>query len=345
MAKLLSKLTGIKQDSRTFSPNEGVACSKTLVGIEVECENAVDFSRKARDLELWKNANERSLRNNGVEYVTQPVMGNDIIRALDELAVVVAASKPAPECTDRTGLHVHLDFRSETVQSLYRFIIVYLVFEKFLFSQCEDGREDNAYCIPLGMCEDLLRDLSRILSRSDTTAKRFIQNFPKYTAMNLLSLMNLGTVEIRMHEGTVDSSVILKWVNLLLSIKKYACETEATPQNLIDFVCASPEEYFTTVFGEFTDVPYSNDVFNGMLEGARAAQYSYRKKDIRMLDGESLVKTLYGIDFNTYHGTDTDSDLVRELDSIFDPVRPRRIGATTVTARRASVLTGGTADF
>jgi len=98
-----------------------------------------------------------------------------------------------------------------------------------------------------------------------------------------------------MHEGTVDPDKILRWVNLLLSIKRYSDESTASPQNLVDFVCASPDEYFAAVFGNFAPVDYSESVYAGMLDGARAAQYMYRAKPVQLgSNEESLFVSLYG---------------------------------------------------
>jgi len=299
MPRDLSRITGIKQDARTFKPEPSLACDQTLVGIEVEIENASEFNTHSNKLRFWSEVGERSLRNSGAEYVTPPIQGADILTAMDELRKHVASLQRMPTVGERTGLHVHIDCRDSTLQSLYRFIVVYTIFEKYLFSKCEEGRDGNAYCVPLSDCQDLLVGMKKLLSPRDVTSRSFLNNYPKYTAINLKPLLSLGTVEIRMHEGTYDADVILHWVNLLLSIKRYAENSEDSPQQLVDAVCADPENYFADVFKQFGDGDFTDEVYAGMLSGARAAQFMYRVKEVpEVAREETLLHSLYSKETN-----------------------------------------------
>jgi hypothetical protein len=92
------------------------------------------------------------------------------------------------------GLHVHLDMRSRQYHLCYTRL---LKFQDLLYSLVKKERWRNHFC-------------------------QYVRNeseFPnKYRAITGSSLAGKGTLEIRLHEGCVDTDKIDKWVKLLVQI-------------------------------------------------------------------------------------------------------------------------------
>lgn len=288
----LSEVTGVKPDARKFGHSDKVADNATLIGVEVEIEHAAGVLRALAGANLWKQVNENSVRNAGIEIVTEPVSGSDIVEAMNELDALLKNGNP--EFTERTGLHVHVDFRREDTSMLLRFIVLYLIFEGVLLVRSGECRCDNPYCAPLADLPDVLESIMNIVSTGRNVASRAISRYPKYTALNLAPLSTLGTVEFRSHEGTGDVSKIFGWINTILAMKKFASEFRDSPQVMIDRVCMDAEKLYNEVFMGHIGIPFSADVFAHMLDGARVAQEMYRAKELEPIEaGSSIAELLY----------------------------------------------------
>jgi hypothetical protein len=129
-------------------------------------------------------------------------------------------------CVDlRTGTHVHLGWEG-SIQQLKRAVGLVKLFEPALGSLVapsriarlnDDGRYDlsapNSYCRPVStvLNGDAVRDLRTF---SDVTRLTGGDDEARYVTFNLRPLDHQQTVEIRLHDGTLDASKILLWVSL-----------------------------------------------------------------------------------------------------------------------------------
>ncbi len=100
------------------------------------------------------------------------------------------------------GLHVHLDMRMHSVAACaYRLLRK----QKMLQSKVDPQRLKSKYCRPLTE-----KDLSNFLVSNYLTSR--------YKDINLLATHDHRTIEVRLHEGTVDTNRILAWCNLLYRV-------------------------------------------------------------------------------------------------------------------------------
>lgn len=98
-----------------------------------------------------------------------------------------------------TGLHVHLDMRTRDAATCYNNL---MAAQNVLYSMLPKSRKDNSYCKP-----------SR--GRSWDAARR---KSGRYYGINPASYRRHGTIEVRMHSGTVDATKISQWVSILIGI-------------------------------------------------------------------------------------------------------------------------------
>ena len=222
----LSKITNMTPDIRTYAPSDELVMGRGIVGIEIDAE-AVNVS-KFKNLKLWRIINDPSLRNNGREFITKPIFGQDVINALDEFEKCCAKADNYVEFTWRTSTHVHVDVREMDMESLQRFLELYIITEPHLFSYCSPERYRSIYCLPVSAAEYAIPLWGKILNYAEAGEERMVKDslmsLVKYQALNLLPILRQGSIEFRHLQGTPSKAVILPWINMLLSMQKIAIE-------------------------------------------------------------------------------------------------------------------------
>jgi hypothetical protein len=93
------------------------------------------------------------------------------------------------------GLHVHLDMRNRNVLDCYNRL---LKFQHIMFGLVSSKRWNNQYC------------------KWSLETTGFGMPTSRFRAVNSKSYSKHRTIEIRLHEGTLDPKKISNWVNLLL---------------------------------------------------------------------------------------------------------------------------------
>lgn len=198
------------------------------VGVEVELENmnpALDYSR----LRYWRATTDGSLRDNGIEFVfRQPMGGVDVLNAVQELEEFIVKNKVRVQLSERTSVHVHLDVRDLSVDEMFNLIVAYAFVERVMMRYCGEERMKNNFCIPLydiGSTTFLHRISSmKNLGTFQHAANGFTEN-ERYSAFNLNALLGYGSIEFRGYHGAYASGELLNWINVILSLKKFARDT------------------------------------------------------------------------------------------------------------------------
>jgi len=190
--------------------------SKTRIGIEVEVENVRHYNDG--DMYCWVLHEDNSLRNNGREFVTTPIVGEQIPAALQHLFTTILPK--GYDFSNRTSVHVHMNVRNLTSAQITSIICLYQCFEKLLFRFVGAGRFKNIFCVPL-----LQTQISNSLLHNLQDGFRNLRWY-KYSCINLLSIHSFGTIEFRHMHGTDDINKLVSWINLLLCLRLYAVENQ-----------------------------------------------------------------------------------------------------------------------
>lgn len=156
-------------------------------------------------------------------------------------ALEVAAARLGLGVNHRTGTHIHIGWLGRDVAQVKRAIQLARLFEPALASLVAPsrvaafdpatGRYDisspNTYCAPIstvfGRQEiDRIRSLDdiRLLAEADGA---------RYVTFNLRPLPNIHTVEVRLHNGTLEARKILLWVSLWQQILWAAASDKPIP--------------------------------------------------------------------------------------------------------------------
>jgi hypothetical protein len=203
---------------KRFTKSVELECSnKQLVyGVELEIENTQGSDWV---IEGMHGEEDGSLRNNGYEYITTPMTFSHLAYCLQRF--FAHSRVDDVNYSDRCSVHVHANCVDLTVDQLSTVVMLYQTFEKILFEFIGNDRDKNIFCVPWSETQLNYGAVSRIANGSFEP-----RQWQKYTALNLIPLRTLGTIEFRHMAGTSDLDRILRWCNLIGCLFYFASENE-----------------------------------------------------------------------------------------------------------------------
>lgn len=208
------QITALKERLKKADFNWGVKEQKTkeskyLFGMEIEVERT-----KAPDtaLDFWNYTADNSLRNNGVEFITHPLRLEQFPAALIEINQYL--DKTGNDFSTRTSVHIHMNVRDMVIEDIYKLILIYVVLEKTLFKWVGHGRETNPFCVPF-----YTTNYTQLLKKFLFNPEACVNRWEKYSALNLRTISQKGTIEFRHFYGTKDKETLLAWINILAAMK------------------------------------------------------------------------------------------------------------------------------
>lgn len=182
------------------------------IGIEVEVERVAHPGR-ITTYSLWQQHPDGSLRDNGIEFVTQPMRGDRIHYALNQLFDQLEEGR---RFSHRTSIHIHQNALDMTNIQIATECLLYSVFEKLFFKFVGGDRDKNNFCVPWYDSKNYYV-IGSLLDQEIPHLEAF-----RYSALNADALRKFGTLEFRHLGGTDDKVKITRWINLIFCLKKYA---------------------------------------------------------------------------------------------------------------------------
>ena len=187
-------------------------------GVEVEthsCDNHSDL----KDSRSWGCKQDCSIC--GEEFWSDILKGNAGLEAIDELCEFAAENDWS--VNSNCGLHVHLDMRSESQDSLRSiagaFRMTYEVWSAFV----EEDRKRNHYCKASGWSMNDLLEFDKD-NEYNQTITRLHGSGNRYQWFNIDAYDKYKTFEIRLHEGTLDATRIKNWIRALTTFADWASQ-------------------------------------------------------------------------------------------------------------------------
>jgi hypothetical protein len=203
-------------------------------------------------LDEWSASSVRdgSLPSTGFEINTAPASGDMYIKQLDDICD--SLKKAGGFVNNSCGLHVHVDARDYNYEKMLRYIKLWNLIENGMFSLVPASRANSGYCAKIG---DHWVDNIAYNNRNRTNRRKFAHTVDdvltsvyddsaataakyktsrrpgqRYKAINIHSWVYRGTIENRMHSGTVDAWKIAHWSILNATIIE--CAAQISDENL-----------------------------------------------------------------------------------------------------------------
>lgn len=274
---LMSNVLRMTLPTKMGAQFDSVFISDSCIGVEIEMEtmNTGLLDRLSR----WSRVREGSIE--GWEIVLrEPSYHDSLFLALNELVQLEELETPTV-FTERTSVHVHVDVRDMTAIQFMNFVTLAIMFEPVFYKYVAEHRSGNHFCWSTLDCQSIISKLVSVYkaisrgesSMRDTLVSAFHLESTKYSGINLSSVPRYGSLEFRMHEGTCSPQKIIRWINILMSLKNYAMDEGRTPLNIL----TTKEEVgidsiFTAVLGSYRGILSYDGVDKDILKGIRSAQ-------------------------------------------------------------------------
>lgn len=199
------------------------------VGMEIEVEGH-DLPETPAFSNYWQAKKDESLRppkpkigkkNGAREYVLKRPVSLAVLsgKALPHFQTVFKNHNSEPEMSGRCSVHIHLGVHDMPYYQAIMLAACYYLVEDLLLPLCGDERHGNLFCLGSRDTHDIVFQLQEMLTGSLMNALHHEGN--KYTAVNLRTLVSLGTVEFRSMEGTTDIERLKDWASLLCALRDY----------------------------------------------------------------------------------------------------------------------------
>lgn len=260
--------------------------TKGLIGIELEVEGnkfpktSGSTPTNSRIPKQWQYTKDGSLRGvDNAEYVLrEPIAFEEVPKAVKDLWEMFDKYGSVLDESNRTSVHVHLNFQHLYLNNLASFIAMYVSLEDILTNYCGDHRVGNLFCLRVKDAPGILTTACKFIKSSASTD---IRDSMHYAGMNLRSLVKFGSVEIRAMRGVTKQDDLLEWVSILERLYKLATTPEFNdPRSVCDQFSGGggAVEYFNSLLGPLAGVVREKcgmsqqEFMNSLYEGIRYAQ-------------------------------------------------------------------------
>ena len=276
---IIKEILGIDMVTPVYKSKLVEGDSEQLAGVEIETEEVRATAGDYQSMlgRLWNVKTDGSLRGAAFEFVSRPCAIKSLIPELEVFYKKTQFTEA--NYSDRCSVHVHTNVLDMTPDQLASLCLLYSVMEEVLFkfvNTYEVGnrvpsRDTNLYCVPWSQC----RMNYGVVNRLFTLDGLGLRNWQKYTALNLVPVRNIGTVEWRHMHGTANTKKLSIWINMIDSLLTYAKKTELG--GLIEIIKDLNNHSLYQQFYEATlgnALPYQEDYADALYQGVINAKYS-----------------------------------------------------------------------
>lgn len=177
-------------------------------GVEIEVEHCREWPQGW----WWQITEDGSLRNNGMEFLSPPATLAQIHDGIDRF-YAEGFDVYGWKSSKRTGIHLHMDTSTLTMDELGAFLTAYAALEPVLFNVlCGPDREENIYCVPWYRAKEQALYVQGLMRDYKAGGREVLLNACaqacKYNALYIEPLRRYGTVEFR-GAPTFDSAAEL----------------------------------------------------------------------------------------------------------------------------------------
>ena len=237
-----------------FRPDGLNMVKEFFAGLECEIESVMAH----HDIGLFKATEDGSLRNNGCEFISIPATKPDLVDGFKNLHAEIVYHDKSEAFSARTSTHVHINCRPLDELQVKNLTLLYALFEEFFFAMVDKTRRSNIHCVPLSetfLSGNYRHDLQYQLQR-----------WHKYTALNILPLGTLGTVEFRHLQGTDDTNLLEEWLTALENLWKLAQTVRLDAASLGNEQILM--DWFYVLFGHSKRIIALSPCFSSMIKNS-----------------------------------------------------------------------------
>lgn len=225
-------------------------CPDEATGVEIEYEGE---NLQCNPALYWKCNPENSLReykgHSPVEYVLiKPLLRDDLVESLDFLEKKLKSSKANPVHSPRTSVHIHKNAQNLTWKQVVTWFVTYALVEDILVEFSGKERIGNLFCLRARDTQYFIHSLEAAIKED---CYSYVTNADyRYTSMNLASIAKFGSAEFRSMRSPIPFDDILKWSDVIQSIKDASLKWENPIKVIEYFESNGPKKTLKKIFPE-----------------------------------------------------------------------------------------------
>ena len=230
---------------------------RRLVGVEVEC--LIPHIDALDTPSFWTSTSDGSINSeegyDGIEMVSYPASGDLLLESIDNL---ISWSNDIGAVVNRScGLHVHFNSLDLTARQVAHVGIVYKYFEEILKGMMPNSRQSSNWCKDFPIPKKHLRHITEeseliemYYDYMDSYPSTDKYNDARYCGLNIHSRYYHGSLEFRLHSGTINKTKILNWIQILNRIIDMAIDLERYTGDEYDkWIKKPPITHMVSTFG------------------------------------------------------------------------------------------------
>ena len=234
-----------------FSGSHFTVCrSQRKYGIEIEAMMGEDAAHLPCDrLKSWKQVTDGSLGDNGREYVSPILQGDEGFQEIRKFTGILQGWGyfVNRDC----GLHVHIDGRDLGCADIKRLLKIARFFETVLYAMLPESRHEGTYSVPLARFpksrfrigakdEDALKRLWYGPKGSRGVDLKSKYHHSRYYGLNIHSWFYRRSLEFRYHSGTLSALKITNFIVICQALVDKAKEIKTFRMSV---ECGFPEKF------------------------------------------------------------------------------------------------------
>lgn len=181
----------------------------------------------------------------GLEINSPPLPGDKVEKWVKDICAYLASIKMTVD--KKCGMHLHMSLcfaPSDTTKFLKNLMHLYKFYEPLLFAMQPPSRRGSLWCYPVALSyseiakfvnEDSIYRYYYRQKRVNAAIKEKLKTTKycdvRYANLNLHSFFYRGTVEIRMHAGTLNPTKINNWILINTVLFEMARQNKAPAPN------------------------------------------------------------------------------------------------------------------
>lgn len=223
----MSRTIGIEFEAKSITTSSAKS-ALTASGIRVRGMPWTSHENRNYNAGQWTVTTDGSLPGGSSETVSPPLTDADFVH-VQTVCNSLRAAGGSNRGTD-TGTHVHVDANDFGVREMKRICILWTAAEKMIGLLVAPSRRTAYYTKPNFSGKSIAGITNALATAND---RRAVQNIAmrgcRYKAMNLYAFGAHGTIEFRIHQGTLNATKILSFARLMRAIVDAAKSDRALP--------------------------------------------------------------------------------------------------------------------
>lgn len=240
------------------------------VGVEIEVEG-INLPGRASG---WNAVPDGSLRNGGMEYVTNGAVTLEKLKSLlDNLDKQFKDVGSVIADAHRGSVHVHVNVQDKTPEQVFTTLFLWLLVEALWMDRCGPTRNGNLFCMSSGGSGEIIPYAKQFLARHRDGAWYNLWHRGKYSALNTDCLATFGSMEFRTFPSSTKQEKVLEWAGWCHRMVELGCRLDPDKLYVVwQELLNNPRVFFSQIFGEKEMRELGDyDLANYAEQGAEAA--------------------------------------------------------------------------